>query len=599
MSDLLDRKLVSAAWGGNYIKVRELLEAGAGINGAANGQTALQAAVRQGHDAVADFLIEKGANVNETAPHGKTLLMEMVERGNLSMVRLLLSANHVDLNRTDPRYGNTALMKAVISGDADIVRRLVNGGADVTIANKAGMTPMEWARRWGREEILKYIQYGLADEKIPEAPQSRPNRSKSNRQPERGTRRGAHKTSDIFAITGVDEVSGATPAHGRSRLHVLDEGEPDLFSKKEWDRIFRYMETESENLGLPGRRGNSLVIGSFNLRNADPRRKGLRAERSDPAWEFISMVCKRFDLLAIQEIKDSLGSLRRLKRRMGEEFSYLVSDITGNLAADDGNTRERLAFLFFEPRVKHTRLASEITIDRTRILEFLNKKENRTAPNKDKKDWSDFIDFLRTPFCASFEISDSSTMSPYHFLAVNCHLAPRDQGDQRRLEFMALVQWLISRAKLSKRMYHPNFLVMGDFNLDYDRPNSGRPRIDQLIRENTLDVDITVNFPFLDEGLHEKQAPKTNIRENQPYDHIGFIGADARIPGLDQNSMAGNGDPDNFDYGIFDFAELISRALLDQSYSGLHKKTKGIIDRKLEHEISDHLPVWIRLPMPD
>jgi hypothetical protein len=63
--------------------------------------------------------------------------------------------------------------------------------------------------------------------------------------------------------------------------------------------------------------------------------------------------------------------------------------------------------------------------------------------------------------------------------------------------------------------------------------------------------------------------------------------------------MAGNGDPDNFDYGIFDFAELISRALLDQSYSGLHKKTKGIIDRKLEHEISDHLPVWIRLPMPD
>jgi hypothetical protein len=605
MSELLERKLISAAWGGNYSIIRQLLEKGARINAESNGQTALQAAMRQGHEAIADFLIEQGADVNVLGLEGKSLLMEMVERGNLGMARLLIGSGRVDLNRKESRYGNTALMKAVIAGDIDMVRMLIRAGADVNVKNNMGQTPMDWSEKWGRKEMIEWLQQGKAQGRALSRNIAQRPRAINPSSMVGITRKGIHRTSDVFAITNVENDPSNPSPKGRSRLYLLDEGADNLFSEREWDRIFQYMESESETFGLPERRGNSIVLGSFNLRHAGPQRKGMEPRRSDAAWEFIARICKRFDLMAAQEIKDNLASLRHLQRRMGEEFGYLVSDITGLFPGDPGNSEERLGFLYYQTRVRRTQLASDITIDKTKILEFLNNKEDKKRAagkeNSEYEKWntSKFIDFMRAPFCATFEIRDSSTLTPYHFLAVNCHLASKSQGAQRRLEFAALVEWLIVRARSGGNIYYPNILVMGDFNLDYDQPKADRPRIDQLIQEHTKGTDINVNFPFLDPHPAKDRALRTNLSQTETYDHIGFIGNDGRLPDREDNAKAGRGLPDDYDYGIFNFAELISQALLDQSYSELHRKTKDLIDRKLMHELSDHLPIWIRLPMPD
>lgn len=599
MSEKIERELISAAWGGNYTKVRELMEKGARVNADFNGQTALQAAVRQGHEAVADYLIEHGAKVNLQDKEGKTLLMEMVERGNVDMVRLLLRSGRVDLNKVEHRYGNTALMKAVISGDVDMVRLLIRAGADGTIENKMGKSPMEWAINWGHQEMLKLLQLGQAQARNVEKT------SEVNANPEQivasshQSKKIVHKTSDIFAITRMSKDIMEGPHKGRPSLSYLDQSSHDFFSEQEWRKILKYLESESLHFGLPERRGNSIVLGSFNLRSFGPHRSGADPRRSELAWEFISLICKRFDLLALQELKENIASLIHLKRRMGEEFNYLMSDITGLFPGDPGNADERLGFLYYQPRVRRTELASDITIDRTKIREFLDGRSTLAKGAHGTDALSKFIDFMRSPFCASFEIRDSSAMNPYHFLAVNCHLASKSQGPQRRLEFAVLMEWLITRAKSPGRMYYPNYLIMGDFNLDYNNVTNDRPRIDELIGSHVEGSEINVNFPFLDPHPVKQRLLRTNLNQDETYDHIGFISSDSRLPRQVNNSSAGLGFMDDYDYGIFNFADLISYALLDQSYSELDKKTKGIIDTKLQHEISDHFPIWIRLPMPN
>jgi ankyrin repeat protein len=61
----------------------------------------------------------------------------------------------------DPNYqgpfGNTLLHSAVVSGDIDEVRRLLSAGADPTIANRDGKTPLDAASLFGHQEIEELL----------------------------------------------------------------------------------------------------------------------------------------------------------------------------------------------------------------------------------------------------------------------------------------------------------------------------------------------------------------------------------------------------------------------------------------------------------
>ena len=55
------------------------------------------------------------------------------------------------------RGGWTALHEAANHGYLAIATRLLEGGADLTLRNNAGQTALDWARSWGKSEVVALL----------------------------------------------------------------------------------------------------------------------------------------------------------------------------------------------------------------------------------------------------------------------------------------------------------------------------------------------------------------------------------------------------------------------------------------------------------
>src|SRR5690606_4719877 len=160
---------------------RLLLEAGADVHAADRaGEPPLMLAARAGTPAVAQALLEHGADVDAREPHyGQTPLMVAVREGHLEVVELLLAAGaDVDAQtfaEDPPRFvppsespdglskgigiiragwpegrgkrfpaggSKTPLLYATRHGHLDIVQRLIAHGADIELADGNGITPL-------------------------------------------------------------------------------------------------------------------------------------------------------------------------------------------------------------------------------------------------------------------------------------------------------------------------------------------------------------------------------------------------------------------------------------------------------------------------
>jgi hypothetical protein len=85
---------------------------------------------------------------------------------------------------------------------------------------------------------------------------------------------------------------------------------------------------------------------------------------------------------------------------------------------------------------------------------------------------------------------------------------------------------------------------------------------------------------------------------SETFDQIGLFSRDARLP-LSQNHAAMGKNLRGPDYGVFKFVELFREALGIQPLSQLNKTQLKQFYARFEHEVSDHLPLWLRLPLPD
>ena len=53
------------------------------------------------------------------------------------------------------------------------------------------------------------------------------------------------------------------------------------------------------------------------------------------------------------------------------------------------------------------------------------------------------------------------------------------------------------------------------------------------------------------------------------------------------------------DYGVFDFTDLFSIALnKGKALKELTKAESRAFIKRFEHSVSDHMPIWLRLPLP-
>ncbi|RMG95704.1 MAG: hypothetical protein D6705_12990 [Deltaproteobacteria bacterium] len=113
----------------------------------------LHLAAMGGHASVAARLIEAGARLDEPCePEGRTALAWAAAEGHLAVVDLLLGRG-ADPNAAD-REGHTPLHLAAEAGAASVVRRLLAAGADPTLRDGGGATPCERAVRREVAEIL-------------------------------------------------------------------------------------------------------------------------------------------------------------------------------------------------------------------------------------------------------------------------------------------------------------------------------------------------------------------------------------------------------------------------------------------------------------
>ncbi|WQO32033.1 ankyrin repeat domain-containing protein (plasmid) [Microvirga lotononidis] len=156
--DEAGRTALLIATHGNRIEVaRALIEAGADVNAKdrINDSPYLYAGAR-GHLEILKMTLAHGADLKSTNRYGGTALIPAAERGHVDTVRTLIEAG-VDVDHVN-NLGWTALLEAIILGTGgerhqQIVELLVKAGADINLADRDGVKPLQHARSRGYREI--------------------------------------------------------------------------------------------------------------------------------------------------------------------------------------------------------------------------------------------------------------------------------------------------------------------------------------------------------------------------------------------------------------------------------------------------------------
>ena len=151
--------LLLAAHSGSAGATELLLKSGAKVDMIDHdGQTATLIAARIGNAAVITQLIDSGAELNPE--NGEMPLHAAAENNHVDVVRLLLEGG-ADVDKAD-LYGNTALMNAAVAGHADVVSQLLGQGAKADLQGSGGQTALMKAAKANRGECVTALVNGNA-----------------------------------------------------------------------------------------------------------------------------------------------------------------------------------------------------------------------------------------------------------------------------------------------------------------------------------------------------------------------------------------------------------------------------------------------------
>lgn len=289
------------------------------------------------------------------------------------------------------------------------------------------------------------------------------------------------------------------------------------------------------------RQPNSLIIGSWNIREFDSGKGGARL---DEAYHYIAEVIDRFDICAVQEIRDDLGPLRRLVGLLGPNWDYFVTDVT---SGRKGNN-ERMAFLYDTNKVFFRSLVGEIVLTPSQRID-------------------DEHQFARTPFFAAFQAGW------FRFILCNNHIyygAASGEKKALRVEEIDMISKILrARAKREGEVY----VLLGDMNIvDDDDPT----------------MKALTRHKFTVPGF-----PPTNLGGTKYYDKIAFTGQKSKVKLLR--------------HGVLDYRDVVFLPEEKAHYGALANvdpddETKPRWENWdryyktwVTHQMSDHLPIWVEL----
>lgn len=292
----------------------------------------------------------------------------------------------------------------------------------------------------------------------------------------------------------------------------------------------------------------NLLIATWNLRVfGDLTEKWVSSETDTPkrdlhALRCITEIVSRFDVIALQEVRGNIKSLRHMLKCLGPHWGLTLTDVT---RGDPGND-ERMAFLFDTRKVQQSGLACELVVP----LEELRGVAEGTL---DKQ-------FARTPYAVSFRAAGKT------FILVTLHVLYGKKAAERLPEMKAIAKWMAEWAK-DVNGWDQNLIVLGDFNID---------RKDDLLYQ-----------AFTSTGLQTPQdlndVPRTIFNDpadpslDKFYDQVAWFTGSNNTPALSMKYSRG---------GFFDFIKV---AL----------KSRNLTRQQLSFRISDHYPLWTEFFLRD
>ncbi len=297
---------------------------------------------------------------------------------------------------------------------------------------------------------------------------------------------------------------------------------------------------------------DTLLLATWNIREFDSGKYGFRG---DEPYYYIAEIISRFDLIAIQEVRDGLYPLQRLQRLLGSWWDFIVTDVT---LGTSGNS-ERMAYLYDRRKVDFTGLAAELVLPK------------ETGAKEDP------VQMARSPYVAGFRAGWA-----YLTLAtVHIYYGKGIAVDPRRLaEITAFSKTIAKHAgKLSGApQYEPdmppaadNLVMLGDFNI-FNR------------KDVTMEAITKAGFIVPDEL---QAVPGSNVDKDKHYDQIAYF---RKLAHMKPTGRA----------GVFDFYEHVYRLADEAAYAAERQEKPGRSFKDWRtYRMSDHLPMWIELSIDD
>lgn len=306
----------------------------------------------------------------------------------------------------------------------------------------------------------------------------------------------------------------------------------------------------------------NFLLATWNIREFERATFGPRLPET---YYYIAEIFDRFDLVAVQEVREDLAALKRLMRILGPHWSYLVTDIT---EGRPGNG-ERMAFVYDGRKVRFTNMAGEVVLP-----PVLNSSKSKTKKSGSK--YLNPVQFARTPYLVSFQ----SGWFKFNLCTVHILYGDAQDTTERVKEIEALAHFFKKRMATENRLQNDkdywdriNYILLGDFNI--------------LSRNDKTFTALTDGTGFvLPEGIEKNVLTGSNVAKDKFYDQIVL------------NEKHGNACIKNA--GVFDFFEHVYTVddfeRYEKQMKVARKNGKDADQRYYKqwrtYQMSDHLPMW-------
>jgi endonuclease/exonuclease/phosphatase family metal-dependent hydrolase len=290
--------------------------------------------------------------------------------------------------------------------------------------------------------------------------------------------------------------------------------------------------------GLPEKRvDGNLLLATWNIREFGGNKFGGRDEE---ALYYIAEIISRFDLIAIQELRDDITDLEKTLRTIGSWWKVLYTDVT---AGKRGN-QERTGFLYDSRKIIFGGLAGEIVMPPI---------ESGTGAGAAEQ-------IARTPMIVGFRAGW------FKFTICTAHLFYGDEkpDDPRRLREMRDLAKFLRTAAASNTAWAKNMIVLGDFNIFQTTDETFKALVDNGFTVPPGILKLT-----------------SNLAGGKHYDQIAFIAPTV----MDQLAGAAA--------GVFNFQKYVYRDGDEADYKADLGTSKYKTWRT--YKLSDHLPLWVEL----